>query len=122
MERFRNLDVWVHSVDLARSIYRLTMRFPSGERFGMTSRLRRRAAVSVPSNIAEGSVRKSRHEFRRYAEIALGSLAEIETQLEIAADFLVPRDQLTDVHATMLRVRQMLYRLMASLESSRRGI
>jgi len=81
----------------------------------------RRAAVSVASNIAEGSVRRSGQEFRRYAEIALGSLAEIETQFEIAADFLVPCAQLEEARGKMQRVRQLLYRLIASLDSAGRG-
>jgi four helix bundle protein len=115
-ERFRDLAVWVEAVGLARAIYRHTSAFPADERFGITSQLRR-AAVSVPSNIAEGSVRRSRNDFRRYLEIALGSLAEIETQLEIAADFDVKRDASSDVQERLLRVRRMLYRLIAALKS-----
>ena len=112
--RFRDLEVWKESVALARDIYRLTSSFPADERFGLASQLRR-AAVSVPSNIAEGSVRRSRRQFRHYVEIALGSLAEIETQLEIAADFR-PGSPTDAVETRMRRVRRMLYGLCDALD------
>lgn len=114
--RFRQLDVWNEAMSLARAIYRFTATFPSAERFGLIAQLRR-AAVSVPSNIAEGSVRRSRKQFCHYLEIALGSLAEIETQLEIASDFVKRDDALTEIQERMMRTRKMLYRLMTVLES-----
>lgn len=80
---YRDLKVWKSSVDLAVLVYRSTESFPAAERFGLTIQLRR-AAVSVPSNIAEGQSRKSARDFLRFLHIAEGSLAEIETQLEIA--------------------------------------
>ena len=115
-QRFRQLDVWAEAMNLARAVYRLTATFPSEERFGLTAQLRR-AAVSVPSNIAEGSVRRSRKQFCHYLEIALGSLAEIETQLEIASDFVACDDGLPEIQERMMRTRKMLYRLMTVLES-----
>lgn len=113
-QRFRDLRVWVESIDLARAVYRLTARFPADERFGLSSQLRR-AAVSVPSNIAEGSSRSSRKEFRHFIEIALGSLAEMETQLEIAQEFSRKDDLRNDVDLRVQRIRMMLYRLHSSL-------
>nr|WP_263405594.1 four helix bundle protein [Wenzhouxiangella sp. AB-CW3] len=74
---------WKVAVDLVESIYRLTMRFPEQERFGLTAQIRR-AAVSVPSNIAEGAGRIGDREFVRFLGIARGSLSELETQLHIA--------------------------------------
>ena len=68
---------------LVEDVYRITGEFPDSERFGLTMQLRR-AAVSVPSNIAEGAARRSRAEYLRFLSIARGSLAEIDTQLEIA--------------------------------------
>jgi four helix bundle protein len=113
-QRFRDLRVWNESIDLARDVYRLTAEFPNEERFGLSAQMRR-AAVSVASNIAEGSVRSSRRGFRHYVEIATGSLAEMETQLEIALDFPVCVKARTRVEIRMQRVRMMLYRLHQSL-------
>ena len=81
---FRDLDVWKGAVDLAVEVYRLTRPFPVDERFGLTSQLRR-AANSVASNIAEGHARNSTREFVQFVSVALGSLAELETQWTIAS-------------------------------------
>ena len=80
---FRDLEVWRASMDLALEVYKVTTGFPTDERYGLTSQLRR-AGVSVPSNIAEGHARKSDGAFLNHVRIALGSLAELGTQLEIA--------------------------------------
>jgi len=78
----KNLDVWKLSMDFTFSIYKVVNVLPTTENFGLKNQLRR-AAVSVPSNIAEGSERKSKTEKNRYYEIARSSLVEIDTQLEI---------------------------------------
>ncbi|WP_295585142.1 four helix bundle protein [uncultured Lamprocystis sp.] len=80
---YRDLIVWQKSMDLVTEVYRLTRGFPREELFGLTSQVRR-AAVSIPSNIAEGQARQSTAEFRRFLSIAQGSRAEVETQLLIA--------------------------------------
>jgi four helix bundle protein len=80
---FRDLKVWNQSMDLVEQIYARTQRFPRDERFGLTSQIRR-AAVSIPSNIGEGSRRKRRNAFLHHLDIALGWQAEVEVQLEIA--------------------------------------
>ena len=80
---FTELRVWQLSMDLAESIYRETRSIPSHEQFGLTSQLRR-AAVSVPSNIAEGHTRNQTGEYLRFLAISRGSLAEIKTQLLIS--------------------------------------
>lgn len=116
-QRFRNLSVWSEAVAMARAIYRLTAEFPPEEKFGLTSQMRR-AAVFVPSNIAEGSVRRSRRDFCRFVEIALGSLAEIETQLEIADDMARNPVTRSDVQVRVARVRKMLYRLRRVLDQA----
>lgn len=77
------LDVWKNAMTLAEKIYALTSNFPASERFGLTSQLRR-AAVSVPSNIAEGAARGSTADFIRFLYIARGSLSEVETQCQLA--------------------------------------
>ena len=79
----KKLDVWRASIKLTAIIYELTLLFPKHELYGLTSQLRR-ASVSIPSNIAEGAVRKSAKERRRFYEIARSSLVEVDTQLEIA--------------------------------------
>ncbi|MGI8476217.1 MAG: four helix bundle protein [Thermomicrobiales bacterium] len=83
MSSYRDLRVWQAGMDLVEEIYRLSELFPKHELYGLTSQLRR-AAVSVPSNIAEGHTRDSTREYIRHVSIARGSLAEVDTQLEIA--------------------------------------
>ncbi len=85
MRNFRNYEVYQNSMTFVTNIYTITKSFPEAEKFGLTNQLRR-AAVSVPSNIAEGASRKSEKEFSRFIEIALGSCFEIETQLTIATN------------------------------------
>jgi four helix bundle protein len=77
---------WQEAMDIARAVYSLTGGFPRDERFGLTAQLRR-AAVSVPSNIAEGCARGSSREMLRFLHIARGSLSELDTQLRLASDF-----------------------------------
>jgi four helix bundle protein len=83
VESFRDLDVWRLALDLAEAVYQCTSSFPKSELFGLTAQMRR-AAVSIPSNIAEGRARSSTKEFLQFLSIALGSLAELETQFELA--------------------------------------
>jgi four helix bundle protein len=83
VQSYRDLMVWQRGIDLATAIYRLTYGFPREETYGLTAQLRR-AAVSVPSNIAEGQGRLTTGEFRHFLGIARGSNFELQTQLEIA--------------------------------------
>ena len=83
MHNFRKLDTWLDGVELADTIYTLTASFPKTEIYGLSSQMQR-AAVSVPSNIAEGSGKGSDRDFARFVSISLGSLFELETQIEIA--------------------------------------
>ena len=85
MHQFKELIIWKKSRQFCSTIYLITSSFPSEEKFGLTNQLRR-ACVSIPSNIAEGSSRNSNKEFGRFLEIAIGSAYEIETQLLIASD------------------------------------
>ena len=80
---YRDLIAWQKSIDFVTEIYRCTRAFPKEETYGLMSQLRR-AAVSVPSNIAEGHARLTTGEFRQFLGHALGSLTEIETQIQIA--------------------------------------
>ena len=79
----KKLIAWRKSMDLVQKVYEISKRFPREEIYGLTSQVRR-AAVSVPSNIAEGAAGRSTVQFRNYLSVAIGSLNELETQLEIA--------------------------------------
>jgi four helix bundle protein len=83
MFRFEKLDVWHRTVEFADSVYSMTRKFSSDERFGLTSQMRR-ASVSVSSNIAEGCGRISDKDFGRFIEIAYGSVMEVVSQAQIA--------------------------------------
>jgi four helix bundle protein len=84
IKSFRDLRVWQIGVDLVEQIYLLTRTFPKFEAYGLASQMQR-AAVSIPSNIAEGQTREHLREYLQHISIARSSLAELETQLEIAA-------------------------------------
>ncbi|MBI4685506.1 MAG: four helix bundle protein [Nitrospirae bacterium] len=83
IKSFRDLNIWKDAIKLVKLIYEITKTFPNSEIYGLTSQIRR-AAVSVPSNIAEGHIRRHTAEFRQFLFVALGSLAELETQVIIA--------------------------------------
>ena len=82
MRDFKKFNIWNNAMDIVVSTYQLTKRLPSEEKFGLVSQMCR-AAVSIPSNIAEGCSRNSEVEFKRFLEIALGSSFELETQILI---------------------------------------
>src|SRR5947207_9180576 len=84
LRSYQDLEVWKKSIDLAEKIYRVSSSFPPEERFGLTGQIRR-AAVSVPANIAEGAARTGTGEFLQFLSVAGGSLAEVETFLILAA-------------------------------------
>ncbi|NJO81332.1 MAG: four helix bundle protein [Chloroflexi bacterium AL-W] len=77
---YRDLEVWKSGMSLAKSIYQVTKSFPDEEKFGLVSQMRR-AAISIPSNLAEGHARSSTADFQRFISIALGLAAELETQV-----------------------------------------
>ena len=83
IRNFKDLEIWQRGLDLATSVYSVTKAFPKEEVYGLTSQMRR-AAVSVPSNIAEGFNRRSNRDYGLFLYIALGSLGELETQTRIA--------------------------------------
>lgn len=83
MKTHKQLDVWIQAMALVKMVYVITSTFPREEMFGLTSQIRR-AAVSIPSNIVEGAGRSGSKEFAHFLDIARGSLAELDTQLEIA--------------------------------------
>ena len=84
VKSFRDLRVWQAAMHLVEKIYRLTQTFPTNEAYGLTNQLRR-AAVSIPSNIAEGHAREHTKEYLNFLSVTQGSLAELQTQVEIAS-------------------------------------
>ena len=84
VKSYRDLIVWQKAMDFVEAVYRVTQKFPSEEKFSLTAQLRR-AAVSVPSNIAEGQSRGGPRDFNKFLDISYGSLSETETQLIIAS-------------------------------------
>jgi four helix bundle protein len=120
IKTFRDLVAWQKSMDLARSVYRGSRAMPDSERFGLTSQMRR-AAVSVPSNIAEGYARQSTDDYLRFLRVSRGSLAELSTQYELATSMeMTPHDSQTlELLAETDRVLQGLIR---SLEAARKDL
>ena len=115
MNSHKDLLVWQKSVDMVTRIYTATKRWPKEELYGLTSQIRR-AAVSIPSNIAEGAGRTGQKEFSRFLSIALGSLAEVETQILIAARLGFLQDA-SDIDKGLQEIRRMIIGLNKSLES-----
>jgi four helix bundle protein len=85
IKTFRELDIWKKGIELVKEVYAATNKFPIHELYGLTSQMRR-AAVSIPSNVAEGFRRRHPKEFKQFLNIALGSSAELETQIVIALE------------------------------------
>ncbi len=118
MFNFEKLDVWQKAIDFADLIYNKTRAFPSDERFGLTNQLRR-AAVSISSNIAEGSSRSSKSDFARFVEIATGSVFEVVSQAFIAhRQGFLSEDQFRKIYTDAEELSRMLSGLRKSLLST----
>jgi four helix bundle protein len=115
MKSHKDLDVWKRSMELVTQIYEVTREWPREEAFGLTAQIRR-AAISVPSNIAEGAGRSSNADFSRFLSIAMGSLSEIETQLEIAQRLAYAGD-CAGMIQSLQPIRSMLVGLKKRLQS-----
>ncbi len=102
----KELDVWKKSMDLVTCIYKITALFPDSEKFGLISQMRR-AAVSIPSNLAEGSARKGNKELQQFLYIAIGSLAELETQYLIALRLKFIKQE-PDLEEQLITVKKLL--------------
>lgn len=114
MKTHKDLDVWKYSREFVSTVYTLTKGFPRDEVYGLISQIRR-SAVSIPSNIAEDSARKGDKEFIHFLYIALGSTAELETQLLLASD-LGYLSNINDYEISIGRIRSMLLGLVNYLE------
>ncbi|WP_445452294.1 four helix bundle protein [Flavobacterium sp. 25HG05S-40] len=116
MHQFKELEIWKRSRLFCSQIYAITSKFPNDEKFGLTNQLRR-ASVSIPSNIAEGSSRNSNNDFARFLEIAIGSAYEIETQLLIALDLgFIKTDELEKSIIELNEIIKMISRFRSNLK------
>jgi four helix bundle protein len=119
VKRYQDLIAWQKAYELVMAVYERTRAFPADERFGLTAQLRR-AAVSIPSNIAEGWGRQSRTELIRFLEMARGSCYEVQTQMLIA-DGLRYLQQDAAIHSQIDEVERVLSGLMKSLQNKDSG-
>ena len=118
MRNYKELKIWQRSVKLASMIYEMTSAFPSEEKFGLISQLRR-ASVSVSSNIAEGSARSSDKDFSRFIDIAYESLCELETQVIIAQEFGFIRDSDSGIYSeSITELQKMIYTFSKTLKKA----
>lgn len=119
IQSFRDLQVWRKSMDLAVRVYKVSEKFPRSELFGLTSQVRR-ASVSMPSNIAEGKAVGGQR-FRRHIKIALGSNAELQTQLELAKRLGMLADAVaTELLEQACEIGRMLAGLFKALPKTKR--
>jgi four helix bundle protein len=115
MQNFRNIQVWQKSYDLTRSIYMATKAFPPEEMYGLTSQLRR-AALSIPCNIAEGCTRSTDADFARFLDMAIGSASEVECQLLLASDLgYLQRTEFDSLLKQVIDVKRMLAKFIVTL-------
>ncbi len=113
LQSFKDLTVWQRSMELVENVYLVTQDLPISEQFGLTSQARR-AAVSIPSNIAEGYKRKHRKEYLHFLSISDASSAELETQL-ILINRLYPSLNIVNCNHLLIEVQKMLSKLMQQL-------
>ena len=114
---YRQIQIWQRSHQFTLQIYRMTNKFPAEERFGLTSQIRR-SAVSVPSNIVEGSARESDRDFARFVTIAMASAAELDYQLLLAHDLqYIPSDIYKTLENELNQIRRMMYSFRSSLKT-----
>lgn len=119
IKSYRDLVVWQKALILVSTIYKISEASPAREMYGLTSQIRR-AAVSIPSNIAEGQARQHTGEFVHFLHIALGSLAEVDTQLELAVEMdFTSREQIETCNQQIEEIRKMLHVLIRSLPDRR---
>jgi four helix bundle protein len=112
----KKLDVWKAAMKVAQKTYQLTKTFPEEEKFGLVSQMRR-AAVSIPCNIAEGAARQGKKEFKNFLSMAQGSLSELDTQVELSLLLGYLHDEdLKEIIVEFVRVDKMLSGLIRSLK------
>ena len=122
LKSHKDLDVWKRSIVLVTEIYRITKTFPDDEKYGIINQMRR-SAVSVPSNIAEGSARHSRKENIKFLYVALGSLSELETQLIISNNLeYITKDLLETLQKEIIEIKNMSIGLIRYLSHQQKPV
>ncbi len=122
MKTYSDSIVWQKSMRMVKRIYLVTKYFPKEEKYILTSQIRR-SAVSIPSNIAEGYGRKSTKDYLRFLQIAMGSLYELQTQLEIAHSMsFLTKDSFLKIYADLREIERMLSSLISKIEESVKSI
>ena len=117
LKNYKELKVWKKSYELCLEIYRITAKFPTEERYGLTSQIRR-SVVSIPSNIAEGYGRKTILDYVRMLYISYGSVCELETQILLAGDLdFIEKGELGTLQKDIAEIERMLKALIKSLEN-----
>src|SRR6218665_873117 len=115
MHNFRELKIWQEAIEVTKFIYKLSKSFPSSEMYGLTSQITR-AAVSIPSNIAEGAGRNGNKEFTQFLNIAMGSCFEVETQLTLAYEFTyIKKDDYDSLILHLNKLERMINALISTL-------
>ncbi|MDE1206949.1 four helix bundle protein [Tenacibaculum larymnensis] len=117
MRNFRNLNVWKQGIEIVKRVYNLSEKLPSEEKFGLRSQITR-ATISIPSNIAEGASRNSEIEFKRFLEISMGSLFEVETQLIIIGELgFISSEELKPIFELLEKEAKMINSLINKIKS-----
>lgn len=117
----KKLDAWKCAMKVAQLVYELTGQFPAQEKFGLVSQMRR-AAVSIPCNIAEGAARKGKKEFKNFLSMAQGSLSELDTQLDLSVSLgFAERNEVAAITPELVKIDKMLTGLIRSLERASYG-
>ena len=116
MRNFRNLEIWKEGIAIVKEVYRISDKLPKEEKYGLRSQITR-AAISIPSNIAEGSSRDSEIEFKRFLEIVTGSLFELETQFIIINELgLINSDETKQLIALIVKEEKMIVGLINKIK------
>lgn len=115
IKSFRDLIIWQRGINLVKEVYKETQNFPKQELYGLTNQIRR-SAISIPSNVSEGHIRQHRAEFRQFLSMALGSLAELETQIIISRELdYIPSETSENLIDQMDSLGKMIRGLMKKL-------
>lgn len=116
MHNVEKLNIWINAMIPAKDVYQITSKYPKEEKYGLVSQINR-SAVSVPSNIAEGSSRSSDKEFAHFVKIALGSLYELETQTILSHEFgIITDNDLDHLSVTIITLQKMTNRFLNRLK------
>lgn len=118
MHNFKELKIWQHSRKFVKDVYLLTATFPSEEKFGLISQMRR-SAISIPSNIAEGSGRNTPKDFSHFLNTSLGSAYELQTQIYLSLDLeLISTEKMDELNLALEEIQKMIHGLIKSIRKN----